>query len=180
MDITQTVCFSGHRPEKFTFPLTPEYPEYVCLLEATRQAIIDSIEDGYAHFMVGMAGGFDLIAASAFYELKDVGLIPGNVRFTAVLPFTGHKPTKDWLEIHQAVLEEADEVVTVAAKFSTRAYLERNRYMVDRSNRLICYCRCLTGGTAYTVKYAARNGRQIINVAELEAGSDPIFFITNS
>lgn len=179
MDKETTACFSGHRPEKFNFPLTREYPEYVRLLEAIGEAILQAIDDGYDNFMVGMAGGFDLVAASVFYELKDAGYIPGNVRFTAVLPFAGHRPTKDWLDIHQAVLEEADEIITVADKYSTHAYLERNRLMVDRSSRLICYCASLTGGTAYTVKYAARNGRKIINVAELEAGNDLVFFLTH-
>jgi len=27
---------------------------------------------------------------------------------------SGHRPTKDWLDVRQAVLEEADEVITVA------------------------------------------------------------------
>ena len=179
MNIQKTVCFSGHRPEKFNFPLTNEYPEYLRLLETTRDAILEAIDDGYDNFMVGMAGGFDLVAASVFYELKDAKYIPGKVRFTAVLPFTGHRPTKDWLDIHQAVLEEADEVITVAEKYSSRAYLERNRLMVDRSSRLICYCASLTGGTAYTVKHAARNGLKIVNLAELEPGNDLVFFLTH-
>lgn len=179
MEINKTACFSGHRPEKFNFPLTVEYPEYVRLLETTKAAILEAIDDGYEHFMVGMAGGFDLIAASMFYELKEAQLISKNIRLTAVLPFNGHRPTKDWQTIHQAVLDKADEVITVADKYSSRAYLERNRLMVDRSSRLICYCASLTGGTAYTVKYAARNGLKIVNLAELEPGNDLLFFLTH-
>ncbi len=95
MNPHKTVCFSGHRPEKFRFPLTEGSPEYIRLLKVTREAILNSIGDGYEKFMVGMAGGFDLIAASMFYELKDAAYIPENIHFTAVLPFTGHRPTKE-------------------------------------------------------------------------------------
>lgn len=165
----KSVCFSGYRPDKFAFPFIRGYPEYARLLELVRQSITDSIDDGYEHFLVGMTAGFDLTAASVFFELKDAGLIPEKIRLTAVLPFTGHRPTQDWLEIHRAVLEEADEIITVTEKYSARAFLERNRFMVDRSSRLICYYTGLSGGTAYTVRYARKSLVEIVNVADWEA-----------
>lgn len=161
----KTACFSGYRPEKFDFPLIRVYPEYIQLLKSIRQAVIASIDDGYEHFLVGMAAGFDLIAASVFFELKDATLIPENIRLTAVLPFAGHRPTQGWLEIHRAVLEEADEIITVTKKYSIRAFPARNKFMVDHSSRLICYYNGLSGGTASTVRYAARKGLEIVNVA---------------
>lgn len=164
-----TSCFSGYRPEKFAFPLVRGYPEYARLIELVRQSIINSIDDGYEYFLVGMAAGFDLIAASVFFELKDAALIPENICLTAVLPFAGHRPTQGWLEIHQAVLEEADAIITVTEQYSARAFLERNKFMVDRSSRLICYYTGLSGGTAYTVRYARKSLLEIVNVADGEA-----------
>ena len=166
MEKQHAVCFSGYRSSKFTFPLTGEHPKYIQLLNEIRQTILDSIYEDYDNFFIGMADGFDLLSASIFYELKDAGQIPENIRFTAVLPFAEHRPALSWLEIHQTVLKEADEVITIAANYSSQAFLARNRFMVDHSTRLISYYTGLTGGTAYTVKYAEKKGLQIINLAE--------------
>jgi len=170
MSSQKTACFSGYRPEKFNFPLSVEESEYLQLLKSIRQAILTAVDDGYDNFLVGMAAGFDLIAASVFYELKEADCIPKDISLTAVLPFAGHHPGRDWLERHRDVLEEADEVLTVAEKYSPQALLARNRFMVDRSSRLICYYGGRPGGTAYTVRYARKNGLEIVNVAEGEEG----------
>jgi predicted Rossmann fold nucleotide-binding protein DprA/Smf involved in DNA uptake len=102
-----------------------------------------------------------------YLESKEAKRIPDNARLIAVVPFKGHRPSKGWLDIHREVSEKADEVITVANKFSPGAYPERNRLMVDRSSRLIRHRAGMTGGTAHTVNYAANKGLKIIDLAGL-------------
>ena len=41
----------------------------------------------------------------------------------------------------------------------------RNRHLVDHSSVCICYLTGSSGGTAYTVNYARKQGLEIINIA---------------
>ena len=45
--------------------------------------------------------------------------------------------------------------------------LERNKYMVKKSDLLICYVDSDSGGAAQTLKYAKENHKEIINIADL-------------
>lgn len=42
---------------------------------------------------------------------------------------------------------------------------KRNRHLVDCSSVCVCYLTKPSGGTAYTVKYAASGGLTIVNIA---------------
>lgn len=53
---------------------------------------------------------------------------------------------------------------------SSRAHFKsaiqiRNRYMVDRADLVICYIDHENGGAYQTVKYAEKQGKKIINIA---------------
>jgi len=165
---SDTACFSGYRPGKFSYVLKNGNEAYLALRERIGQAISQALADGYTGFMVGMADGFDLTAGSVLLELKDKQPEKADVNLVAVLPFEGHRVSELWRGLHQLVLERADEVITLASKYHPRAYHDRNRYMVDHSSRLICYYDGIKGGTEYTVKYAERKGLTIVNVAELK------------
>ena len=65
------------------------------------------------------------------------------------------------------MLLKYDKIVYVSKIASREAYLERNRHLVDGSSICIAYCTETYGGTAYTVDYAQKMGREIINLAEL-------------
>ena len=164
----------SYRPEKFSFILKAGEEAYLALRERTAQAITQAVADGYNQFMCGMADGFDLVAGSALLELKEKRADMTGIQLIAVLPFAGHGFSSPWQVVHQLVLGRADEVVTLAPKYHHQAYHDRNRYMVDRSGRLICYYDGQKGGTAYTVRYAIKSGLEVINTAELKDGNDPV------
>ena len=42
----------------------------------------------------------------------------------------------------------------------------RNRYLVDHGCVCVCYLTGDSGGTAYTVRYAEKQGLEIINIAQ--------------
>ena len=64
----------------------------------------------------------------------------------------------------ERILDAADSVVTVCEEYTSNAFFLRNRYMVDRADVIVCCFDGKTGGTAYTVEYARRQGRIIIQL----------------
>lgn len=163
-----TCCFSGYRPGKFTFELKDSSPEYLRLVRSVRQAVKDSAQAGYTRFLCGMAAGFDIICGEAVAWLKRSDL---NFRFlslVAVVPFLNHGSRgRVWGLRHSKLMEQAEETVYISMEYRPDCYRRRNRYMVDRSSRLICYWDGERGGTANTIAYARRSGmEEIINIAE--------------
>ena len=88
--------------------------------------------------------------------------------FGIILGFgTGFQPVAgfNWgAERYDRVLERCDAVETVSESYSRGCYQLRNRYMVDRSGRLICYFDGQPGGTAGTVRYAMKKTLEIVNL----------------
>ncbi len=163
----QTACFSGYRPEKFTFILHQGNKDYLALEKRIEEAILQAVDEGYTSFICGMAKGFDLVAGSLVVALKESWAELAALNVVAVLPFERQGfSSEPWHTLHKMVLDRASEVVTLAPKYHPQAYHDRNRYMVDNSNRLICYYDGQKGGTDYTVKYAREKGLEIVNVFE--------------
>lgn len=169
MNAQRTVCFSGYRPEKFSFILQKGHAAYFALRERTAAAILQAVEGGYTTFMCGMCKGFDLVAADVVLELREHWPELAGLKLIAVLPFEGQGFADPWQVMHQLVLGRADEVMTLAPAYRPGIYFQRNRYMVDHSSRLICYYDGRPGGTAHTVRYARQVDLEIINVAEAKS-----------
>lgn len=177
MNQPKTACFSGYRPEKFSFPMEADCKEYISLQSGITRAIGESVQAGYRRFLSGMARGFDLVSSAILLEMKKMSPVYAGVELVAVLPFAGHGFSGRWGVIHDAVLEEADEVVTLASPRCRKAYLERNCYMVERSSKLLCYYDGQLGGTAHTIRYAVRSGLEVFNLADYDLLDDS--FIRN-
>jgi len=64
-------CFTGHRPAKLPWG-TDESDERCLRLKARlREVIARAVEDGYTHFICGMAEGCDLYCAEAVLALRE-------------------------------------------------------------------------------------------------------------
>ena len=168
----QTICFSGYRPEKFPFPLEAGCEAYINLQAGITRAIGESVIAGYSRFLSGMARGFDLVCAGILLEMKEISSIYGDVELVAVLPFAGHGFKGRWGTIHDMILEQVDEVVTLSDRHHRAVYLARNQYMVEQSGSLLCYFDGQLGGTAHTVRRAIRQGLEIHNLAEYDLQAD--------
>ena len=166
-------CFSGYRPEKFPFPMEADCMAYINLQASITRAIGESVLAGYTLFLSGMARGFDLVCSAILLEMKKMSSNYADIELVAVLPFAGHGFKGRWGTIHDMILEEVDEIVTLASPRCRSAYLERNCYMVDQSSRLICYYDGELGGTAHTVRCAVRGGLEVYNLADYDLLADP-------
>lgn len=70
--ITQTCCFTGHRPKKLPFKSNETDERCVRLKEILRDEIEKMItEKGVKKFISGMAIGTDMICAEIVLELKE-------------------------------------------------------------------------------------------------------------
>ena len=102
-------------------------------------------------FYCGMAMGFDLYAGEIVAKLKK----KYPVRLIACVPYYGQEKgyLEDYKKRYVKLLKACDEQVLLSEKYYRGCLLQRNRYMVDNSQFLICYLREQMGGTFYTVKY---------------------------
>ena len=151
-------CFTGHR----------EIP--ICDMDGIREYLKREIErlyteNGITVFYAGGATGFDALASEAVIERRAVH---PDIHLVIVMP---HKEqAKRWSveerTQHEHIRSSADEVICLAEHYYRGCMQRRNRYMVDHSGICICYLTQNTGGTAYTVKYARKQGLSIINLAE--------------
>ncbi|MDE7245343.1 MAG: DUF1273 domain-containing protein, partial [Oscillospiraceae bacterium] len=82
-----------------------------------------------------------------------------------VLPCKGQE--KQWSasaqELYFSILEQADDIVYVGRECSKNCMLKRNRYLIDHAACLLAiYNGEWRGGTAMTVRYAQKLGREVI------------------
>lgn len=146
------VAFSGHRAatgvdiDKLEFAIRQLYSE------------------GYKTFASGMAEGFDLLAAQCVIELQRE--LEG-LKLICVIPFEGHvakMSAKNRVQ-YSAICDAADEVVTLAQSYHKTVYLERNDYLINRAEALICYYSGKQrSGTGYTVTKALKKRIRVINI----------------
>ena len=117
-----------------------------------KKEIKKAVEAGVETFYNGMAMGFDLIAAEKVLELRKKN---PQIKLIACVPCYGQEKNfsdKD-KKRYVAILKKADETVVLSENYYKGCMLVRDKYMADRGEMMICYCKRDTGGAAYTVKY---------------------------
>lgn len=151
-----TCCFTGHR--NLSIHQEEEIWQRVC----TR--LYPLLERGVRCFGVGGAIGFDTLVAEKLLNLRKT--YP-QIRVILVQPFQGYQSR--WTAAQQAraaaVENRVDKVVICCQTPSREAFLARDRHLVDGSAYCIGYCTRSTGGTAYTLRYAQKQGLQVWNIA---------------
>ena len=151
-----TAAFTGHRWYDSSRKQSVRKKLEGCVREAYR--------NGITNFISGMAIGFDLLAAELVLSLKQE--CPA-ITLTVALPF-GEQASR-FNERNKSryykCLSQADDIVILSNDYTAKCYLERDRFMVEHSSLLIaCYDGRNKGGTFWTVNYAARIGKNVINI----------------
>ncbi len=120
--------------------------------------------EGCAVFRSGGAMGFDLWAAETVLHLKKEH---PHIQLHFILPCETQAIDwpEDWRERYFGALAQADEVTYAQAKYTTDCMFRRNRALVDGAQLVItCYDGRPSGGTAFTVRYAAQKGVPVYNI----------------
>lgn len=158
MTRSSTCCFTGHRPEKLPWGTDESDPRCIRLKRRLARAVDRAWEEGFRHFICGMARGCDLYFCQAALALRERR--PG-VTVEGAVPC----PTQadSWPEAERALrdglLLRCDLESMVQHSYSRGCMMRRNRYMVDRSSHIIAvYNGVPRGGTASTLLYAMRQG----------------------
>ena len=155
MDKNNTCFFTGHRqiPEEL-------YDQIYCKVSDTVKSLY---KRGYRHFISGGAIGFDTLCAKAVLEnSKEYD----DIKLLIYVPCKGQdkyfseQQKADYTEI----IDKADEVIVLSEHYTRWCMHQRNRKMADDSSVCVAYCTKDTGGTAYTVQYAQKNGLEIISI----------------
>ncbi len=153
-------CFTGHRviPAGKVPALYSQLIHEIDLLAAA----------GYTDFYAGGALGFDTLAAQAVLQAKEY---QPALRLHLVLPCPAQHLRWHSSQRHtyQMILAQADSVTYAAEEYSQQAIWQRNRMLVDSSSFCLCYLIRAKGGTAYTVRYAHRQGIFLKNLADSTA-----------
>ena len=148
-----TVSMFGHRK------INRHY-EVEAILE---EIITDLVTDkNYVKFLVGRDGEFDLLAASAVCQVKRKKGFK-NSSLILVLPCA----TKHFLDNEKSYLEYYDDVEIFSRseeKHIREAFRFRNKYMVDRSDMVICYAERNKDDAFLAKKYAERSGKEVVEV----------------
>lgn len=150
----QTVCFTGHRPEKLN------KPEWLVKL-ALKKQIRRAIADGYKVFISGMARGVDIWAAQIVLAQRDGG---SDIKLVCACPCRDFQRRWEdsWKVQAGEVLERADRVEYICESYTRFCFQKRNEWMVDRSSRIIAAFNGEPGGTKNTVDYANRKGVPVV------------------
>lgn len=145
----KTCCVTGHRD------ISEKRIDYV--KQALRHEILSAIEDGYTRFISGFAEGVDLMFASIVAEEKKQH---PELFLEAAIPYAGRLKTKDQ-RFHE-LLRACDGVKVECEKYAPSCFMQRNRYMVHQSQRVIAvYDGRDHGGTLFTMRCAHTLGKEV-------------------
>ena len=161
MNREATCCFTGHRPDKLPWGEDESDPRCLELKEKIRAELNKAYEDGFRHFITGMARGSDLYFCEAVIQLRAE---KRGVTLEAAIPCeeqAAHWPEHDRNRYFRLVAA-CDFETMVQRHYSAGCMQRRNRYMVDQSGRIIAAYDGMLGGTMYTLTYAMRQKLDVV------------------
>lgn len=157
IDRSRTACFTGHRK----IPA-----QEIKNIEKRLDKIIEKLyQKGVIFYGVGGSYGFDMLAEIAVIRAKQHH---SEIKLILVLPCKNQEKywTEDNKKMFAEIKNQADKIVYLSEIYSVDCMHKRNRHLVNFSGYCVAYLNKNSGGTAYTVDYAARNGLKIVNLAE--------------
>lgn len=146
-----TCCVTGHR----SIPAEQLGP----VRQALERELDHAIADGCTAFLSGFAEGTDLLFAELVAEKMAEN---PALRLEAAIPYQGRLDALRKAARTGALLARCAEIHVAAAAYLPSVYAKRNRYMVERSDRVIAvYDGRAKGGTAGTVRLARAMGKDL-------------------
>ena len=159
----ESCCFTGHRPGKLPWRYNEFDPRCLKLKRRIAVAVELAYEQGFRHFLCGMAMGCDLYFCEAVLALRERH---PDVTVEAAIPC----PTQAdaWppaqRERYDRLVAACDFETMVSGQYTSTCMLRRDRYLVDHASLLIAAFDGTSGGTRYTVEYALNQGLAIVDL----------------
>ena len=155
-------CCTGHRPNGFPWKYGYNKEKQTLYEKELVNRIETYITDcGVTEFISGMALGVDMDFAMAVLRVREK--CP-HIRLHCAIPCRDQ--TRLWKEhsiaLYKNILQQADSSFIISDNYTKTCMLERNRYMVDKSNYVfVVWNGECKGGTWYTMEYAKKLHKSI-------------------
>lgn len=155
------ISFTGYREWKL--PFSAEDERMTKLKDCITQKVFELAKDGADIFYSGMALGVDTYAAESVLEAKKS--YP-DIKLIAVIPCPEQdlKWTDAQKQKYRELLAKCDKVLTISPQYDSECMHRRNRALVDLCDALVAVYDGMSGGTRYTVDYAKKSGRMVIEI----------------
>ena len=160
MDKT-TCAFTGHRPHKFRWRSDEVDPRCVALKAVLAEQVGKLVAAGVTDYYSGMADGSDVWLSQIVLDLRKEN---PALKLHCFLPCEGQsdKWSSSAQERYHSILGQADSVEYVSQKYYDGCMINRNHRLVDAAVLLLAvYNGERRGGTAATIRYAQKLGREI-------------------
>ena len=160
--ITYTCAFTGHRPNKLPWRYNEDAPGCVALKKTLAGQIAALADDGYTDYLSGMALGVDCWCSQIVLDLRKKN---SALKLHCLLPCEDQdaKWPASSQKRYRAILKKADSIVYVSREYSEKCMLERDRALVQFSSLVLAvYDGGFRSGTGATVRYARKQGRELI------------------
>lgn len=159
-------CCTGHRPKGFPFKYGIDKQKHNAYLKTLADKIELAItEYGITNFISGMAIGVDMDFAETVLNLRNK--YPITLECAIPCPNQTLKWNSSDKLRYESILKRADALNLVSERYTPESMLNRNRYMVDKSELVIAAFNGIEkGGTWYTIKYA-KSKNKIIEIIDL-------------
>ena len=151
----KTCCVTGHR----------DIPaERIDHIKTSLEYEVDrAISDGFTCFISGFADGADLLFAGIVAER--IAKNP-TLKLIAAIPYRRRLDTLQKSGRTKALIDLCAEIYIAAEEYHPSVYAKRNRYMVERSDRVIAvYDGREKGGTAGTIRLAHSMKKDLVEIA---------------
>ena len=159
---SKSCAFSGHWPRKFPWKYDETDGRCVALKAVLMEQIRLLTDAGVTQFLSGMAEATDTWSALSVLALREENPV---LKLHCILPCgeQADKWTASSRDLYRSILERADSIVYVSKDYHKNCMLERNRFLVEHASTLLAvYNGERRGGTAATMRYAQKLGREII------------------
>lgn len=147
----KTCCVTGHR----SIPSN----QAEAVRQGLDQAVHQAIAGGYNAFISGFADGVDLMFAEIVSQTMQEN---PRIKLIAAIPYRKRLETLQKRERTKALLEQCAEIYVAAEEYLPSVYVKRNRYMVERSDRVVAvYDGRDSGGTVGTIRLAHQMKKEL-------------------
>ncbi len=175
--MNKVVCFTGHRPNKFSFGYNENHIDCIKLKSLLIKEIENLYKLGYKTFMTGCAMGVDIWCSEIVLDLKQKY---DDIKLYCVIPFENQseKWNHNYKIRHKNIIKNCDKKILIQNNYSKDCYEKRNKFMVCNYNVVIgVYMKKYEiSGTKSTLNYALTLDKKVIVVEPVCCN---VFYVKN-
>lgn len=137
---------------------------FITFIESIYATALTCAKSGYDYFITGGAVGVDLDFAEAVIFTRETFIFASKINLEIAIPCNNQDGK--WRECdrqrYREVLNESNYNTQISEIYSPSCMFNRNKYMVDKADKIIAYWNGeKKGGTWNTIQYAIKIGKPL-------------------